>query len=149
MPGIDFVETFSPVVKHSTVWIVFALAVNSSWSLRQLDVKSAFLHGTLEEDVFMEQPQGYIDADKPQYVCKMLKSIQGLRQAPKSWYTKLSSKLEELGFYMTISDPSLFVFLKHGILIYLLLYVDDIIITGNSDGFFFFFFQAKGGRPSE
>ena len=135
MPGIDFVETFSPVVKHSTIRIVLALAVNSGWSLRQLDVESAFLHGTLEEDVFMEQPQGYIDPTKPHHVCKMLKSIYGLRQAPRSWYTKFSSKLEELGFSMIVSDPSLFVFQKDGILIYLLLYVDDIIIMGNSDEF--------------
>ena len=135
MPGIDFVETFNLVVKHATIRVVLALAVNSSWPLRQLDVESAFLHGTLQEDVYMEQPQGYVDPAKPTHVCKMLKSIYGLRQVPQSWYTKFSSKLEELGFRMTISDPSLFVFHKYGILVYLLLYVDDIIITGNSDEF--------------
>ena len=133
--GVDFAETFSPVVKHATIRIVLALAVNFGWSLRQLDVECAFLHGILQEEVFMEQPQGFVDSAKFTHVCKMLKSIYCLSQAPRAWYVKFSSKLEELGFHMTIFDPSLFVYHKDGSLVYLLLYVDDIIITGNCHDF--------------
>lgn len=134
-PSVDFIETFSPVVKHSTIRVVLAIAVSKHWTLLQLDVECAFLHGNLQEDVYMEQPQGYADPSKGDYVCKMLKSIYGLRQAPRSWYSKFSSKLQELQFHVTVSDPSLFVYHQNGITAYLLLYVDDIIITSSSDGF--------------
>ena len=83
----------------------------------------------------MEQPQGYVDPSKGDYVCKMMKSIYGLRQAPRSWYSKFSSKLQDLQFHVTVSDPSLFVYHQNRITTYLLLYVDDIIITSSSDAF--------------
>ena len=85
-PGVDFVDTFSLVVKQTTIHLVIALAVSHNWPLRQLDVECAFLHGDLHETIFMAQPQGYIDTTKPTHVCRLIKSIYGLRQARRAWY---------------------------------------------------------------
>lgn len=82
--GIDYEETFSPVVKAAIIWLVLSLAVSRNWCLRQLDVTNAFLHGYLEEDVFMKQPPGYEDKTKPNYVCKLDRALYGLKQAPRA-----------------------------------------------------------------
>ena len=89
--GIDFTETFNPVIKPPTVRLILSLAVSLNWPLRQLDVKNAFLHGTLKEEVYMTQPQGYIDPIHPQYVCKLHKSIYGLKQAPRAWFKSFTT----------------------------------------------------------
>jgi histone deacetylase 1/2 len=128
--GLDYDETFSPVVQHSTVRIILSLAASFHWKLRQLDVKNAFLNGELQEEVYMHQPQGFIDTTHPEYVCKLQKSLYGLKQAPHAWNSKFTSYLPSIGFHMSHSDPSLFIKKTDSHLVILLLYVDDIIITG-------------------
>ena len=90
---IDYGDTFSPVVKPATVRLVLSLAVSRGWSLRQIDVSNAFLHGFLAEDVYMQQPPGFEDATYPSHVCKLQRSIYGLKQSPRAWYARLSQRL--------------------------------------------------------
>uniref|UniRef100_A0A2N9GH47 Integrase catalytic domain-containing protein n=1 Tax=Fagus sylvatica TaxID=28930 RepID=A0A2N9GH47_FAGSY len=107
--GVDFAETFSPV--------------------------NAFLHGTLKEEVYMVQPQGYTDPSHPSHVCKLLKSIYGLKQAPRAWFESFTSQLLHLGFLASNADSSLFVYKNKSVIAYLLLYVDDIVLTSNTPSY--------------
>ena len=110
--GIDYEDTFSPVVKAATIRVILSLAVSQGWSLRQLDVQNAFLHGILEEDVYMKQPPGYEDKLQPHHICKLDKAIYGLKQAPRAWYSRLNDKLLQLGFQASKGDTSLFFYIK-------------------------------------
>ncbi|GJX47705.1 retrovirus-related pol polyprotein from transposon TNT 1-94 [Tanacetum coccineum] len=132
--GIDFHETFSPVVKSTTIRAVLSLAVTNNWSLRQLDVQNVFLHGNLKEQVYMKQPLGFIDPQRPNHVCLLHKSLYGLKQAPRAWFERLSKALFDLGFKGSKTDPSLFIYSRGHTLMYILVYADDIIVTGNNKG---------------
>ncbi|PNX93880.1 retrovirus-related Pol polyprotein from transposon TNT 1-94 [Trifolium pratense] len=132
-PGLDYDQTFSPVIKPSTVRLVLTLAIQQRWHIRQLDVNNAFLHGKLLETVYMQQPPGFVHPDYPDHVCRLKKSLYGLKQAPRAWFNTLRSFLLSYGFLNSKSDPSLFIYLKGDLKIYTLVYVDDILITGNND----------------
>ncbi|KAH9751421.1 hypothetical protein KPL71_014290 [Citrus sinensis] len=110
VPGIDFDETFSPVIKPTTIRLVLALATSSKWLIKQLDVRNAFPHGQLKEIAYMEQPPGFTDQNLPDHVCLLHKSLYGLKQAPRAWFECLSLALLELGFTSCKTDPSLFIF---------------------------------------
>jgi histone deacetylase 1/2 len=131
--GIDYEHTFSPVIKHSTIRIILSLAISRDWSLRQLDVQNAFLHGYLEEEVFMQEPPGYEDHTKPGYVCKLDKALYGLKQAPRAWHARLSNKLTSLGFQVSKADTSLFFLNKENLTMFVLVYVDDIIVASSAE----------------
>ena len=133
--GIDFDETFSPVVKPSTIRVVLSLAVSSSWPIHQLDVKNAFLHGTLNETVYCQQPSGFENPSSPNFVCLLNKSLYGLEQAPRAWFECFATFIQTIGFMPSKSDSSLFVYQSPTHTAYLLLYVDDIILTASSDSF--------------
>ncbi|KAH9726247.1 retrovirus-related pol polyprotein from transposon RE1 [Citrus sinensis] len=97
-PGLDFNETFSPVVKAATIRIILTLAVNNDWLLRQVDINNVFLNGDLTETVYMPQPEGFEDKRRPNHICKLQKALYGLRQAPRAWFDKLKNALCSWGF---------------------------------------------------
>lgn len=130
--GIDYGETFCPVVKPATVRTVLTLAATRGWPVHQLDVNNAFLHGLLDEQVYARQPAGFVDASRTDFVCSLSKSLYGLKQAPRAWYTRLATFLGSMGFRPTRSDNSLFVLRQGQESVYLLLYVDDIVLTASS-----------------
>jgi Reverse transcriptase (RNA-dependent DNA polymerase)/gag-polypeptide of LTR copia-type/GAG-pre-integrase domain len=130
--GLDYTETFSPVVKPTTIRLVLSLAVTHNWCIRQLDINNAFLHGDLEETIFMSQPPGFHDQQFPSHVCRLHKALYGLKQSPRAWYQKLRTTLLAFGFCTSCSDPSLFVYRHDNHTMYLLVYVDDIVLTGNN-----------------
>ena len=131
-PRVDYHETFSLVIKSTTIRVILSLAVTNSWVMRQLDVKNAFLHGDLQETVYMRQPLGFIDSTKPNYVCLLCKPLYGIKQAPRAWFTRLSTTLTQLGFSGSKTDPSLFILNSDGPIVYVLFWVDDIIIAGDN-----------------
>lgn len=133
--GIDYLETFSPVAKLITVKVLLSLAAIYDWSLTQLDVTNAFLHGDLDEEVYMDLPPGYSCREgetlPPNPVCRLHKSIYGLKQASRQWFQKFSNVLLAENFVQSSSDHTLFVKCNGGCFLALLVYVDDIIIAGN------------------
>ena len=130
--GIDYEDTFSPVVKAATIRLVLSVAVSNNWSLRQLDVQNAFLHGVLEEEVYMRQPPGYEIKGKENHLCKLDKALYGLKQAHRAWYSRLCDKLQALGFKPSRGDTSLFFFRRGKTIMFMLVYVDDIIVASSS-----------------
>ena len=131
--GIDYNEVFSPVVKHSSIRILLALVAQYDLELVQLDVKTAFLHGDLEEEIYMTQPDGFKVADKENWVCKLTKSLYGLKQSPRQWYKRFDQFMKGQRYTRSKFDHCVyFQKLQEGSFIYLLLYVDDMLIASKS-----------------
>jgi hypothetical protein len=119
-------------VKPATVRTVLALAASRAWLIQQLDVKNAFLYGTLSETVFCSQLTGFTNPAKPDLVCRLNKSLYGLKQALWAWYSRFTTYLTSMGFIEAKSDTSLFILRRGPDMVYLLLYVDDVILTASS-----------------
>ncbi|KAA0052371.1 putative mitochondrial protein [Cucumis melo var. makuwa] len=131
-PNIDYNETFSPVVKSITICMLLTIAIMKGWSIRQLDVNNAFLHGNLDENVYMEQIFGFEVKSSYPMVCHLKKALYGLKQAPRAWYENLSLGLHSLGFRTSKADTSLLIRVTPTSCCYALIYVDDLIIMGSS-----------------
>ncbi|GJU86270.1 ribonuclease H-like domain-containing protein [Tanacetum coccineum] len=130
--GVDFDETFSPVVKPATIHTVLSLDVSRQWPIHQLDVKNAFLNGDLSETVYMHQPPGFVDSRYPNHVCLLQRSLYGLKQAPRAWFQRFAGYATRAGFSPSRCDSSLFIYTQGSQVAYLLIYVDDIILTASS-----------------
>ncbi|GJX99036.1 ribonuclease H-like domain-containing protein [Tanacetum coccineum] len=130
--GVDFDETFSPVVKPATIRMVLSLAVSRRWPIHQLDVKNAFLNGDLSETIYMHQPPGFVDSRYPYHVCLLQRFLYGLKQAPRAWFQRFAGYATRARFSPSRCDSSLFIYTQGSQVAYLLIYVDDIILTASS-----------------
>ena len=133
-PGIDYNETFAPVARLDTIRTLIALASKKNWKLFQLDVKSAFLNGMLDEKVFVEQPEGFSVQRAENKVYKLNKALYGLKQAPRAWYSEIDTYLIMSKFKRSASEPTLYTRAdSEGNQLIVSIYVDDIVYTGSSD----------------
>jgi hypothetical protein len=128
--GIDYEETFAPVARYTSIRTIIALATKMKWKLHQMDVKTAFLNGVIEEEVYIEKPQGFEVEERKSYVCRLKKAFYGLKQAPRAWYGRIDSFLTSLGFTKSKADSNIYFKIMDNEPVILLLYVDDLFLTG-------------------
>ena len=129
--GIDYTEVFAPVARLDTIRTILAVAAQSNWKIFQLDVKSAFLHGELKENVYVRQPEGFIKKGEEEKVYKLKKALYGLKQAPRAWYNRIEGYFLDEEFDRCPIEHTLFTKKKGGKILIVSLYVDDLIFTGN------------------
>ncbi|GJS73690.1 putative RNA-directed DNA polymerase, partial [Tanacetum coccineum] len=129
--GIDYEETFSSVAKIKSIKIMIAIVAFHDYKIWQMDVKIAFLNGRLTEDVFMAQPEGFENTKYPKRVCKLQKTIYGLKQASRSWNLCFNEKVTQFGFYRSEDESCIYVKVSGSVVVFLVLYVDDILLIGN------------------
>ncbi|KAK9008904.1 hypothetical protein V6N11_080381 [Hibiscus sabdariffa] len=129
--GVDYDETFSPVAMFKSIRILLAVAAFHDYKIWQMDVKTAFLNGKLEEDVYMTQPEGFVTPENAGKVCKLQRSIYGLKQASRSWNLRFNEAIQEFGFIRNEDEPCVYKKFSGSIVSFLILYVDDILIIGN------------------
>ena len=130
--GIDYEEVFAPVTRLETVRLLLALAAKNSWEVHHLDVKSAFLNGELQEEVYVTQPKGYVKQGQESKVYRLLKALYGLRQAPRAWYAQLNRCLQKLGFIKCPFEHAVYTRKDGDESLIIGVYVDDLLITGTS-----------------
>lgn len=129
--GVDYFETFAPVLKLTTLRLILALKAKLKLKGKQADVTNAFLYATVEEEIYMEQPEGFVDPERPHLVCRMLKSLYGLKQAPKLWYERLCQVFLNQGFQRSSSDPCLLYKFVGNRLCIVTIYVDDLLLLSD------------------
>ena len=132
--GIDYEETFSPVAMIKSIRILLSIATFYDYEIWQMDVKTAFLNGNLEESIYMVQPEGFIQKGQEQKVCKLQKSIYGLKQASRSWNIRFDTAIKSYGFEQNVDEPCVYKRIINSTVAFLVLYVDDILLIGNDVG---------------
>jgi hypothetical protein len=130
--GLSYEDTFSPIVKPATIRLLLLLVVTKGWHLRQFDVQNAFLHGVLEEEVYMRQLPTFVDSSHPQHLCHMMKALYGIKPIPHAWHACLGAALQGHGFTPSTADTSLSMLHCLEVSMYLFVYVDDIILVRSS-----------------
>ena len=129
--GLHYDETFAPVAMLRSIRIILAIAAFHDYEIWQMDVKTAFLNGILEEEVYMIQPEGFVDSKNPKKVCKLKRSIYGLKQASRSWNHRFDHVIKQNGFTRSVEEPCLYMKFSGSKVAFLVLYVDDILLIGN------------------
>jgi hypothetical protein len=127
--GEDYDETFAPVARYTSIRAIISLDASMGWNLHQMDVKTTFLNGAIEEEVYIEQPKGFEVHSRDTHVCRLKKDLYGLKQAPRDWYARMDNYLTRLGFSKSHADPNLYYKVMDNAPVNLLLYVDDLFIT--------------------
>jgi hypothetical protein len=135
LKGLDFGDTYAPVARLESIHILLAYATHHDFKLRQMDVKSAFLNGPLQEEVYVEQPPGFQDPNFPNHVYKLHKALYGLKQAPRAWYECLNDFPLKNGFEIGKADSTLFIQINRKDIFVCQIYVDDIIFGSTNDQF--------------
>ncbi|GKB55785.1 retrotransposon protein, putative, ty1-copia subclass [Tanacetum coccineum] len=130
--GVDYEETFSPVADIRAIRILIAIAAYYDYEIWQMDVKTAFLNGHLSEEVYMEQPEGFVNPKYPNRVCKLKRSIYGLKQASRQWNKRFDDEIKKFGFTQNRDEPCVYLKASGSNVTFLILYVDDILIMGNN-----------------
>ena len=128
--GIDYEEVFAPVARMETIRLLISLAAQNKWSIFQMDVKSAFLNGVLEEEVYIEQPLGYVKEGKENKVLKLKKALYGLKQALRAWNTRINAYFKEHGFVQCPYEHALYMKVRKDDILFVASYVDDLIFFG-------------------
>ena len=128
--GINYEETFAPVARYTLIRAIMALAAKMGWKCHRMDVKTAFLNGVVEEEVYVEQPLGFEIHDRKTHVYRLKKALYGLKQEPKTSYDIIDSFLMSLGFTKSKSNFNLYYKVENGEQVILLLYVDDLFLIG-------------------
>jgi len=129
--GIDYQETFALVAKMNNLRVLLSLAANFGWPLKQFDVKNTFLHGDLEEEVYMQLPPGFNCPQSSGKVCRLRKALYGLKQSPRAWFGRFTEAMKRIGYHQGNSDHTLFIKRKNERVTLLIIYVDDMIVTGD------------------
>lgn len=134
-PGVDFHETFAPAARIDTIRALVALAAQKKWRIHQLDVKSAFLNGELEEEIYIyiQQPQGFVKQGEEEKVRKLKKALYGLKQAPRAWYNHIDKYFIGSGFRRSPNEPTLYIKTTNSGTLIVSMYVDGLIYTGNNE----------------
>ncbi|GJU08559.1 retrotransposon protein, putative, ty1-copia subclass [Tanacetum coccineum] len=130
--GVDYEETFSPVAYIRAIRILIAIAAYYDYEIWQMDVKTAFLNGHLSEEVYMEQPEGFVNPKYPNHVCKLKRSIYGLKQASRQWNKRFDDEIKKFGFTQNPDEPCVYLKASGSYVAILILYVDDILLMGNN-----------------
>jgi hypothetical protein len=128
--GVDYDETFALVTRYTSIRSIVAIMAEMGWSIHQMDVKTTFLNGFIEEEVYIEQPQGFEVMERDSHVCFLRKALYGLKQAPRAWYSRIDAYLLQMGFEKSEADPNLYYIIRGEDTLILILYVDDLFIIG-------------------
>ncbi|KAL8104868.1 hypothetical protein AgCh_028873 [Apium graveolens] len=131
--GVDYKEVFAPVARLETIRLILSLAAQNKWKVHQMDVKSAFLNGELQEEVYIDQPPGYVKKNEENKVYRLKKALYGLKQAPRAWYSRIDEYFVKMGFKRCPFEHTLYIKENKGKILIIGLYVDDLIFTGNND----------------
>ena len=130
MEGIDYEDTFTPITRYSSIQTIISLAVEMGWRVHQMDVKTAFLNRVIEEEVYIEQLEGFDVENRETHVCRLHRALYGLKQAPRAWYSRIDNYLWEMGFQWSEFEQNLY-FLIGEVPLILVLYVDDLFLAGD------------------